>query len=720
MIRTASAALFLAGLAALPHPADATGADRCDAAGVAIDSDRLTHDPATGIWSASGDVQVRHQGRTLLTEQVQYRRADGAVEIPDAFRLVLPDGSRIAGRAGQYTAALDQGAMRDVRAFPQGGAGRIDADRAVLEDARLVLERAQFSPCPVAPDNPTPAWQVRASRATYDREAQDLIFDNARFEAFGVPVGWLPRLRMPAPEVERRTGFLLPTFHSSNAYGIGVKTPYHFALAPDRAAWLTPFATSRDGILLEGTYRQLFAQGETTLAGSVTHPSLPASSGQERARGHLFANATFWTSADTVLGTDLAVASHRGYLRRYGYSDADRLRNRAYLERHAPDEVIEAEILGFQSQRDGERSDTLPVLLPQLRYRRNGAFGGRLGGGWTIGADLRVLGRQEGRDVSSLGVDAEWERELVFADRFRLSFHGRARLDHYRSSAPFGVVGDMRRSASRAFGSLGAEVGYPLVRTGAVGVEYLEPFAQVVLAPNTRNRHRVPNEDSINVEFDTVSLLSRDRFTGNDRFEPGNRAAIGLRYARQFAGSTRFEIAGGQALRLREADAFSAGSGLRRRASDYVGAWSLSRGATAPLQLLHRFRLSPAFDVQRSDFSVTTSVRAAKLGVNYVFLERDPGGGAQDPGRPERGELQAALDVPLFGAWHLRLDGRRDTELHRSISLGGRISYVHPCFVAHFDITRNYNESTDVPAGVEVGVYFELLTFGGDFPAANR
>ena len=44
--------------------------------------------------------------------------------------------------------------------------------------------------------------------------ARRIYFENARFELFGLPIGYLPRLSIPEPGVERASGVLVPSFLS--------------------------------------------------------------------------------------------------------------------------------------------------------------------------------------------------------------------------------------------------------------------------------------------------------------------------------------------------------------------------------------------------------------------------------------------------------------------------------------------------------------------------
>src|SRR2546423_4179549 len=88
-----------------------------------------------------------------------------------------------------------------------------------------------------------------------------LYFENAQLEFFGVPMAYLPYFSTPDPTVKRKSGFLMPIFSNYTPYGYGVETPYYFALAPDYDATFSPRFTTRQGVLLQGEFRQRLING---------------------------------------------------------------------------------------------------------------------------------------------------------------------------------------------------------------------------------------------------------------------------------------------------------------------------------------------------------------------------------------------------------------------------------------------------------------------------
>jgi len=53
----------------------------------------------------------------------------------------------------------------------------------------------------------------------------------------------------------------MPGYTSVSTYGFGVEIPYYFALAPDYDLTVNPRFTTRQGVLLQGEFRQRLING---------------------------------------------------------------------------------------------------------------------------------------------------------------------------------------------------------------------------------------------------------------------------------------------------------------------------------------------------------------------------------------------------------------------------------------------------------------------------
>ena len=54
--------------------------------------------------------------------------------------------------------------------------------------------------------------ESKASEMRHDRKEKTIFYDNAVIKIYDIPIFYLPKLQHPDPTVERRSGFLIPSF----------------------------------------------------------------------------------------------------------------------------------------------------------------------------------------------------------------------------------------------------------------------------------------------------------------------------------------------------------------------------------------------------------------------------------------------------------------------------------------------------------------------------
>jgi LPS-assembly protein len=218
------------------------------------------------------------------------------------------------------------------------------------------------SSCTICADDPTPLWEIRASEVVHDVDARQIYFSNASLRFYGIPVIYLPSLRIPDPTMERATGFLMPRLRSTTALGTGLKVPYFITLGQSRDLTLTPYLTFQGNRTVELRYRQAFRSGGIVVEGAISQDGLES----DGTRGYVQATGTFDIGADFLLEFNGITVTDPSYLLDYGITETDRLDSQIALTRIRPDLNFSARLIGFQSIRAGEANSTLPTTVTDL------------------------------------------------------------------------------------------------------------------------------------------------------------------------------------------------------------------------------------------------------------------------------------------------------------------------------------------------------------------
>ena len=704
--RRTGAALGLAAalLAAAPAQAQPEGLQIDRDAPVALVADRVSYDDRAGTVTAEGSVEVFHGERSLTASRIVYDSRTGRISADGPIVLRTPEGATVLADAAAIDSDLRAGVVQGARAVIGDGAASLAAVEGQRIDGRYTaFSKAVYSSCQVCPEAPTPLWRIRARRVIHDEAERVVHYEDAVFDVMGAPVLWLPYFSLPDPTVTRRSGFLAPTVLQSTTYGYAAKIPYFIAIDPSRDATITAFPTTDDGLIMEGEYRQAFDFGEMTLSGSGGSVDT-APGGGRRWRGAMFGEgrfdaADFGAPSGTVAGFDFAFASDDGYLRRYDFTNDDRLESEVFVENWGPRDFFSLWGAHVQSLREDEPQDEIPLALPGFSARK--AYDAPEGLG-EIGFETSgvLLTRQSGRDVARLSLGADWRKDAVLDNGAAVAGFAAVRGDVYSIADDPNFDDDL---AARLAPYAGVEIGYPLIAHTDGAAHLLQPRAQLVAAPNAVNSDDIPNEDSLIVEFDETNIFDPNRFPGADRVESGTRLNVGLRYTRIADDPTTLDASVGQVFRLSEEGAFSEGSGLSEKESDTVA--SLTFGYDPYFMLTNRIRVDEDFQANRAETRGRISLGPARLQGGYVYLAKDATAGADD----DREELELAAELDLTPNWRLSGAARRDLQEDATVEAGVALRYLNECAAVELFLSRDFTETADAPASTDFGVRVSLF-----------
>lgn len=657
---------------------------------------------------AEGGVEVFFQGRRLTASRIVYDQIAGRLTIDGPIRLTDESGDTvILASQADLSADMTEGLLTSARVVLDSQLQMAAAEARRIGGRYLQLENAVASSCRVCAESDTPLWEIRARRVTHDQTERQIYFDRAQLRLAGVPVFYIPRLRMPDPTLKRTNGFLLPKFSGSTTFGTGVELPYFLTLGASRDLTVTPFVTSDNARSLTLRYRQAFAKGDLTvisgLAGDRT---------KEGVRGYLFADGSFALSNGYQLTFHGELASDRAYLADYDISDADRLTSYAVISRVGRDELVYGNLRGIKSLRTAENASSIPSIVGDaLWQRRFSGFGGlgnlRFASHGHLRRSISELDSDgdtvpDGRDMARAAVGADWRRDWVLPGGVVGAVLGEARLDLYDIAQDPVFAG----SSARFWGAVGAELRWPLVKTGKNGARHvIEPMLQVISAQ--ASDANIPNEDSILVEFDDASLMSLNRYPGSDAVETGLHANLGLAWTRYDPDGWSLGATLGKVLRADADDGFSAASGLGGDTSLWLASAHFESGTG--LYAAGRIIADQSFGVARGEVDAQYHGQRVTVGSAYIWSIAD----ADEFRSDDVSELVLSGGYKLTDNWSTEASGRYDLIADSASRAALGVKFKNECVLLDLSLSRRFSTSTSVLADTRFGVTLELNGFGG-------
>ena len=604
--------------------------------------------------------------------------------------------------------------------------GRMAGNEGERRGGRLFrVNRGVYSPCELCKEDPTraPVWRVRAARVVHDKEEKDVRYRDAFLEMFGVPVAYTPYLSHPDPTVDRRSGFLAPTYGSKEGMGAFIRTNYYVDIAPDQDATIETGLFAEQLPLLGLEYRKRFEDGRLQLNGSITRSELfglnDVSKG-DKVRGYIAAKGLFNIDETWRWGVDAKRASDRSYLRRYYGVRDDMLTSRAFVEGFDGRNYAAVNAYSFQDMRMGNSLHE-PLVAPQVIYAAVGEPGALLGGRWSLDAQVLSLRRDGGPSMVRASVTPGWRRDLYSSAGFITSVDASvlAAFYSYDEYDRPDIAGTTRQDGTemRLFPRGSVEMRYPFVRYGESAQQILEPKVALSFAPNLKNE-LVPNEDSIDVAFDTTTLFMSSRYAGIDRLDTGAQATYGVRWAINGYNEGAASVFVGQSYRLSEDTDYPSWSGLATKKSDYVTRITFEPAKWLDLDYRGRF---DSDDGRARMHSLTALAGGASLNgyVNYSFRDQAP---SQSRNTIEHSSnMTVGGNLALGGGWSLSAGHVQafssDPGPRSSV---GVLSYSDECLLFQTLLIRDHTNSVSSDTEEGSTLYFRLVFKNlGEFKSPN-
>lgn len=224
-----------------------TGNAEIERNGMLVNADRVTYDKAGDTFTGQGDIRIQDPTGNIFMAQSMEMEVETAIGSAEDIKYELT--SVIPGQEAKTA--------KYIRAH--GQAKSIDFEGHDL----MTLHDATYSTCRKDKEIAV----LNASKIELDKDAGVGKARNMKLRLYDVPVFWFPYVSFPLND-DRKSGFLMPSFISSDRSGSGLKIPYYINIAPNVDATVSGNYYSKRGAQLQGELRYLTRQGNGNFNGA--------------------------------------------------------------------------------------------------------------------------------------------------------------------------------------------------------------------------------------------------------------------------------------------------------------------------------------------------------------------------------------------------------------------------------------------------------------------
>jgi LPS-assembly protein len=696
-----------------------------------LEADRVIYDQTAKRLHAEGNVRLTEEDGKVTYGSIMDMSDDYRDGFVDSLRLDAPDQTRMAAARAERTSG-------NTTIFHSG-----------VYTACL--------PCKDDPKKP-PLWQVKAARIIHDQGEKMIYFEDARLEFFGQPLAWLPYFSTPDPTVKRKSGVLVPSIMSSSIYGQALEVPYYWALAPDYDATVSPMITTKQGLLLQGEFRQRLMDGAYSIRAAGIYQLDPgyfatpgvAAPGDRDFRGSVESSGQFAITDKWVWGWDGVALTDKTFLQDYNprlsaYHFTDAYGSAAnsglsqlYLSGKGDRSYFDIRSIYYYGFSTADVQNQIPVIHPVIDYDytfNHPIMGGELGynlnfisltrtqaefdainqtalnaGTCAQTADPAIINssncllRGIPGTYSRFSAEAHWK--ATFTDSFGQQFTpfmslradaASMQINNDPGVSNYIATGDT--NLVRAMPTVGLEYRYPFISVQSWGTQTFEPIAQVIARPAEPQVGKWPNEDAQSLIFDDRNLFKIDKFSGWDRVEGGGRANYGVTYTAQFNQGGAFKALFGQSYSLWDnsfAEAGIANAGL----DSGLDTTRSDYVASATYQPNSTYKFSSRFRFDNDTFAVKRTELEASANFDRWSVNLLYGDYAAQPDigfLDRRQGLLGSGSVKLDANWVLRGSALYDLNSNKFAQNSLGIGYVNDCLILGLNYMTNYSYGTGTP-----------------------
>ena len=559
----------------------------------------------------------------------------------------------------------------------------IRADEITRDNTETIAKNAEFTACDGC-DSYGNAWEIFGKTIIHDSNEKMLYFHNASFWVYNdtFPILWLPYYEMPDPSVKYKTGFLNPSFNSTNDMGLQINIPFYFNFSNTHDLTTTFSYLTKENPLFQAEHRLNLRHSEFRTKGSFTHNK------EGENRWHIYNNDKIELGENARAFVYIARTSDKTYLQKYDFYDYQPyLDSGAKLELFGQTSYIVADAHIFQELREayGNQHSVSGNILPNIRgtYQTDPFFKETY---LSLSGDILGVSGDDSNSQRMIGearVISPWT--LWWGNRITASVAARYDIYNFNKTSIY-EDGQQRDSfsgvKSRFLPNGYVEWGLPLYSVENTWTYIIEPRARLtIMQHSAKDAVFSVDNDSAGRFLSDTTLFSNNRFAGLDVWENGNFIDYGARWA-AFNENNNIEVFLGQTydFNTENEDKNFNDNGFRNGFSDYVGRVAYSR---------KYFQIASRFRFDREDIKLSHIENSLYIGKKGYYLSIGHIWDTQpidiySTTDKDTHEISAGAGLPLTD--RLRIAGSviYNAYEHLVQRHSGGIFYEHPCY--HFSL----------------------------------
>ncbi len=495
---------------------------------------------------------------------------------------------------------------------------RVFANTINFKEGQSEFSKSVFTICDYRKDDKCPPWSLQASNMIHDKKKKTIYYDNAVLKVYDFPIFYFPKLSHPDPTVERRSGFLPPTFSDSKNLGTSFGVPYYWDLGKNKDFTLTSkFFTSEHPLVL-GEYRHAFEKSYFVSDFGYTEGYKNTTSTKTAgSKSHFFSKfvKSFKGNNDSDNNFELTFqnVSNNKYLKLYKVKtdlveyETDSLENTLDFSHENEDLFIGLKASAYETLKD-DYNDKYEYILPEIIFDKN-LFTNNKYGNADFQSNLKVHNYDTNKFTKFFVNNIDWKfRNINYQSGWTGNLLGKIKNVNYEAKNTDEFKDE---TTHELFGALGFLTKIDLLKKTNDATHFLTPKALFRYSPEHMRR------ETDNTRLNNLNIFSLDRLDSLNNFESGSSATLGFDYKVEKTKIEKINFSLGQIINVKENDRMPSSSGLDQRFSDVVGSSNFNINNNVAFS--YNFSLDQNYkDLNYNEFETKFNFDTINFNLNYL------------------------------------------------------------------------------------------------------
>ena len=585
----------------------------------------------------------------------------------------------------------------------QNNKPRIFSNAINIKNENTKFIKSTYTVCDYRKNDKCPPWELRASEMNHDKKSKTIYYDNAVIRIYNIPIFYLPKLSHPDPTVNRRSGFLIPSFSDTKNLGSSLSLPYYWAIKEDKDLTINNRLFFSENPLFTGEYRQVFKDSNFVADFGFTEGYKKNSTNKKTGdKSHFFAKfIKKFEKENTESNLELNVqhVSNDKYLKLYKVDsnlvdyEKDNLEN--YIDySHFNDKenfFFALKASSFETLKE-DYNDKYEFILPHITLNKN-LFNEEFGSG-NFQTNFKVHNYDTNKYKQFLINDFEW----AFNQSSNDSFYDGKFLTNIKN-VNYKVEKENKfkpKQTHELFGALGYLASVNLIKKENNNKNhFLTPKMLIRYAPNFMRK------DDSDAKLHGKDLFSLDRLDSETNFESGTNLTLGLDYELDSSkNKVGFNIA--QIINEKNNKKMPSSSSLDKRFSDLTGGLSYDN--------LDNFKLT--YDYSLDQNFKTTNFNEIKA--NYILENVDFNLNYLEENNSSKNKeyVKSSIEIKKGNNGLFTFNNKRNLITDSSEYYNLSYEYINDCLRAGLVYRREFYNDSELEAENSLMFKVTLTSFG--------